>query len=59
MTSDEVTDLCPGDEVFWNDPDAGLCSRHLVIHDISLYGDVVRITDRDGSFLECYADELE
>ena len=50
--------LKPGDEVFWTDPDAGICSRPLVISEIELKEDIVCITDKDGGYLECFSEEL-
>ena len=54
----DVRALHTGDEVFWTDPDDGLCSRHLVILTIDVRGDVVVITTDDGRVLECLAGEL-
>lgn len=52
--------VTPGDEVFWNDPDGGKCSRHLTIHDIEIRKQSlsVIITDVNGDTLECFASEL-
>ena len=48
-----------GDEVYWTDPDEeSSCSRHYTIQAIRIYGDIVCITDVDGSDLECFAEEL-
>ena len=59
MTIQEVKQLHNGDEVFWNDPDEGKCSRHITIKHISIWGDdVVKITGEHGYCLECYAHEL-
>jgi hypothetical protein len=54
----DVKKLEPGDEVTWNDPDDGACTRTDTIGSIELHGDIVRITWRDGSDLECWAHEL-
>jgi hypothetical protein len=54
----DVKKLNPGDEVFWNDPDDGVCSRVYVISRICISGDIITITDVDGSDLECFAKEL-
>lgn len=60
MTNREVRQLHNGDEVFWNDPDGGLCSRHLIIHTIEFVDeDWVRIRDQEGGTLECFIKELE
>ena len=58
MTLKEVKRLHPGDEVYWNDPDDGICSRVYTIASIVVNGNVVSITDVDGSVLECFAKEL-
>ena len=59
MDIEDVEQLDNGDEVFWNDPDEGECSRHIVIQTIEVVGgEMVRITGKDGSELECFADEL-
>lgn len=55
----ELYCLSHGDEVYWTDPDEeSSCSRHYTIRSISIYGDIVCITDVDGSDLECFAEEL-
>jgi len=48
-----------GDEVFWNDPDNGICSKYIKILQIEYIGEVVRIMDYDGNILECFLEELE
>jgi hypothetical protein len=53
-----VSALAARDEVFWDDPDEGLCSRSIQIQSIEFHGDMVRITDVSGDELECYASEL-
>jgi len=66
MTLKQVRKLHNGDEVFWNDPDDGLTSRHIIINTIQVlapddkeYGDeVVCIQGKDGDELECFAHEL-
>ena len=58
MKISEVIQLQPGDDVFWNDPDDDLASRWYFIEEIDIEDGVVRITDVDGSYLECYASEL-
>lgn len=63
MKIDDAKELCPGDEVYWNDPDDGACSRYYVIHTIELrchvgVGDIARIVEQDGSVLECFISEL-
>ena len=49
--------LRPGDEVFWTDP-SGECSRTYVIHTIEYVGGIVKLEDKSGDYLECYAREL-
>lgn len=57
-------ELHAGDEVFWNDPDEGACSRTLKISYITYHGEIgdadciIQITERDGSLVECFAKEL-
>jgi hypothetical protein len=58
MTIHDVKNLCPGDEVTWNDPDEGRCTRTGAIQYIKVTGNVVQITWNDGSDLECFAREL-
>jgi hypothetical protein len=63
----EVRKLQSGDEVFWNDPDDGLTSRHIKIQSIKVLApddgeecgdEVVCIYGNDGDELECFAHEL-
>ncbi len=60
MTLDQVLELRHGDQVFWNDPDNGLCSGALTIGDISVNVEtlVVTITDIMGDDIQCFPDEL-
>jgi hypothetical protein len=59
MTLDQVRNLHPGDQVTWNDPDDGLCSKTAVIGSIEVDDDtVISIIWQDGGELECYAHEL-
>jgi hypothetical protein len=58
MKIHDAKKLRPGDEVFWNDPDDGACSRVYVIQTIEVNGNVVTIMEPNGSTLECYAREL-
>jgi len=59
MKISKAKELHNGDEVFWNDPDEGLCSRMLKIHSISFIPpNIFRIEEIDGSEVECYAREL-
>jgi hypothetical protein len=59
--------LSTGDEVTWTDPDDDKCSRVLRIQTIEFHGDVpgadeddiiVKITDKDGGYLEAKVAEL-
>ena len=50
--------LAVGDEVFWNDPDSGLCSDYFHIIEF-LDFNVVRLSSSDGSELEAFLWELE
>ena len=48
-----------GDTVYWTDPDDGKCSRIYNINTIEyLPDDIVRISEPDGSMLECLLSEL-
>lgn len=61
MTITEVKKLKAGDEVRWNDPDNGLCSKTIKIATIKVrpcFDFTVIITGDDGSYLECFAFEL-
>lgn len=59
MRISDVKKLHSGDEVFWNDPDEGLCSRMLKIHSIEFVPpNVFKIEEVDGSCVEVYAREL-
>ncbi len=59
MTEEEVERLQEGDQVYWNDPDEGACSRTYNISSIGMVGQLVSIVDEDGSTLECYPEELQ
>ena len=58
MESNEIKQLHSGDEVTWNDPDDGICTRTLTIQSIKIKGEVVCITDSEGQYLECLSSEL-
>jgi hypothetical protein len=59
MTQAQAYALHSGDQVQWTDPDAGLCSRIVTIQTIEHpEPGVVRITEPDGSVLECLIREL-
>jgi len=60
MTLDEILGCNAGTEVWWEDPDGGLCSRHVTIARVD-YGpaeDTVTITEADGSVLEAHPEEF-
>lgn len=61
MTLRQVRKLRNGDEVFWNDPDEGKCSKTITIQTIEIHGEVIRITGNDTqgyTELECFPREL-
>lgn len=58
MQANRVAELHSGDQVKWNDPDNGLCSRIVTIGSIEVNGTVVHITSIEGDELECFAREL-
>jgi hypothetical protein len=64
MTVEEAKTLRPGDEVYWNDPDEGVCSQLIIIQRCDVLaaytGDdaILSITGQDGEELECLASEL-
>jgi len=59
MEKYQADTLKPGDQVFWSDPDEGLCSRWYKIKKILVVDqDLVVIEEPDGSRLECPASEL-
>jgi hypothetical protein len=59
MTTTDAKGLMCGDEVFWNDPDSGECSRYITISSIKITGSVATIRTADGDCLECFVSELE
>jgi len=59
MTSEQAKKIHVGDEVFWNDPDEGACSRILKVLSIEVTDNVAAIQDVDGSIVECFVEELE
>lgn len=60
MRKSQVKELLTGDQVYWNDPDADLCSRVYTILTIEWIDEnVVRIVDPDGTELEALISELE
>ena len=45
-----------GDEVFWTDPDDGLCSGIATF--IQLINEEIAIIEKDGVQIEVYTDEI-
>jgi hypothetical protein len=60
MDMQQVRGLQHGDQVYWNDPDNGICSRLLKVRSVKELGDegAVRIIEIDGGEIECFAHEL-
>lgn len=59
MKISQIKKLHHGDEVFWTDPDGGLCSDNYIIGTIKYLGHgAVSILDKNGRHLECFAREL-
>jgi hypothetical protein len=50
--------LHSGDEVTWNDPDNGICSRTGIIQSIECTEDMAKIVWVGGDYLECFLSEL-
>jgi len=46
-----------GAEVYWNDPDAGICSGYYTVYRF-LNDDVVVLTNKQGSLVEAFIHEL-
>ena len=59
MKISDAKKLHTGDQVYWNDPDDGVCSRLLEIQTIIVVGNVVSIMEPDGSVVEAFARELK
>jgi hypothetical protein len=60
MTAEEIEKLHSGDEITWNDPDNGICSKTGIILDIEFLPDdqIATITFQDGSYIQCFYNEL-
>lgn len=58
LSKEEVARLQTGDEVYWEDPDEGRCSRVIKLYSIEQVGEAVRIVDIYGDVLECLLEEL-
>jgi hypothetical protein len=61
MNIQQIRKLCPGDQIYWNDPDDGRCSRIYEIKNIRIDDDeeIVTIEEPDGSLLMCYISEID
>jgi hypothetical protein len=58
MTIAQVRQLRVGDEVHWTDPDEDICSCTFIIGTIDIKGQIVCLTKQDGTYLECWPEEL-
>jgi hypothetical protein len=59
MTKKQASKLKQGDEVYWNDPEAGKLSRWFtLLVDAEINGDIITLIDEGGATLECFAEEL-
>jgi hypothetical protein len=56
MTKSSNNKFHNGDEVFWTDPDDGLCSGIATF--IQLVNEEVAIIEKDGVQIEVYIDEI-
>lgn len=61
MNLSAIKAMRPGDRVKWNDPDAGACSKVIVLTctPYVVSPEMVRLHSNDGGFLECPPRELE
>ena len=57
MSLKTIRKLREGDQVEWKDP-SGKASGVYTIQSIALNGDIITITDTNGTSFECYANEL-
>ena len=55
---DDVKKLQPGDRVYWNDPDNGLCSGIKIIKTITVKDDRYVTIESEGGLFECFPNEL-
>ncbi len=53
-----VTNLATGDEVYWTDPDADLCSGVYTVVQVDLKSGVVVLTNKQGSTTEAFLHEI-
>ena len=49
-------DIRVDDEVYWNDPDDGLCSGYATVVEIN--GDIFRLRTEHGSEIEAFRREI-
>ena len=56
MTNSNNNKFHNGDEVFWTDPDDGLCSGVATF--IELVNEEIAIIEKDGVQIEVYTDEI-
>lgn len=56
MGENQDLDIRVGDEVYWNDPDEGICSGYYKVSEV--LGDVFRLTNDSGAELEAFRHEL-
>jgi hypothetical protein len=58
----EYDELHIGAEVYWNDPDEGICSGHRIVksftHVFNTGETIVVLTDEEGSVTEAFLTEL-
>jgi hypothetical protein len=60
MTIDQVRKLQPGNNIRWNDPDHGLCSRDIVVKSFTIEegDDIISLYGQEDDYLQCFAHEL-
>lgn len=56
MGQDKDLDLRVGDEVYWNDPDEGLCSGIFKV--LEIIGDIFVLQNDEGTELQAFRHEL-
>jgi len=58
MTKEQIKNLHSGDEITWNDPDDGNCSKTAPLRKIEVKGDMAKIYWLDGGYTEAFLSEL-
>jgi hypothetical protein len=58
MTVKEIKKLQSGDEVFVKDHADGRRSRHYTVNHIDVFDDIVQLLASDGSYVECWPEEV-